>query len=179
MTSETVTVTAPRRSTIAQTTARVVLLVFFTGVSLGLGGAVYSGQVVEHLWSSDPPESLRQWAPAMTAAGRNFWGKITPLIGLLALLTLATAFATRGAHRWWRIAASLLFIAVLVASIVYFVPGIGKLTPPALDSLSAAEATAMVHQWTRLDSLRAVTLFVVWLCALRAITLPVQPDDVR
>jgi hypothetical protein len=47
---------------------------------------------------ASPPASLPQWAPAMNAAGSNFWSKITPLTGLFAILTLSTAFPTLPCH---------------------------------------------------------------------------------
>jgi hypothetical protein len=147
------------------------LFAFFLGASIALGGAVYSSRVVEDLWSSSPPASLRQWAPAMNAAGANFWSKITPLTGLLAILTLATAFSTSPAHRRWRIAGSVLFVLVAISSVAYFAPTIGRLSPPALDALSAGEASAMARRWTALDSLRMLGVAGAWGCTLRAITL--------
>jgi hypothetical protein len=147
------------------------LIAFFLGVSVALGGAVYSSRVIEDLWSSSPPASLRQWAPAMNAAGARFWSKITPLTALFAILTLATGFGTPRAHRRWRIAGSVLFVMVAISSVAYFAPTVGRLSPPALDALSSEEASAMVRRWTALDALRILGVAGAWACTLRAITL--------
>lgn len=157
------------RSRIAATLAFVFLIAFFLGTSIALGGALYSSRVVEDLWSSSPPESLRQWSVAMNAAGLHFWRIFTPLTMLLALLTLATTFATPRRHRAWRIAACILFLSVAVSSLAYFAPTIARLSPPALDQLSADEASAMVHRWIRLDTFRMAAVALAWACGLRSI----------
>lgn len=165
------TATTRTRSRVGTGLATTFLIAFFLGVSIALGGAVYSSRVVEDLWSASPPASLRDWATAMNAAGANFWSKITPLTGLLALLTLATAFTTRPRHRFWRIVGSVVFVIVVISSLVYFAPTVERLSPPALDSLSPGEATAMVRRWSNLDSLRMLGVAVAWACTLRAIML--------
>ncbi|MCB1021838.1 MAG: DUF1772 domain-containing protein [Acidobacteria bacterium] len=147
---------------------------FVGGAAILLGGSLYSSRVVEQLWSSNPPESLRQWGPVMQLAGARFFRIATPSVGLLALLTLLTSFGTPWPHRRWRLAASTLFLGVVVWSVVYFVPTALMLSGPELDDIPPAQAIAETAQWVRLDDFRMLLVLAALACGARALYVPAR-----
>ena len=159
---------------------KTLFLLFFLGLSIVVGGTLYSALVVESLWSSNPPESLRQWGPAVQYAGDQFWSRVTPFVGLLALVTAVTSFRVSPRDRRWLLTAALLFLAALIWTLVYFVPTVDAI-------LASPESSGdLVRRWVSLDFWRILLIVAAWLCAARAITLgpagevakPLQPSSV-
>lgn len=151
---------------------RAFLLLFVSGCAIQLGGALYSSQVTETLWASNPPESLRQWGSLVALAGAKFFRIATPTVGLLALLTLLTSFGTARPHLWWRLSSSAIFIAVVVWSVMYFVPTAMQLSGPGLESLTAVEAVQMTETWVQRDAVRELLILASFVCGMRALFLP-------
>ena len=154
-----------------------VLLLFVLGTAILFGGSLYSSLVVEPLWASNPPESLREWGHVIMLAGSNFFRFVTPSVGLLALITLATSFKTAKSHFWWRLSASIVFIFVFIWSIIYFVPTAMFLSSPGLDSVSNQDAIEMTETWVRNDSIRMIFVMISLICGVRALFLPSKKEN--
>lgn len=165
-----------KRASIGNVIRSAILLLFVTGCAIQLGASLYSSQVTEALWASNPPDSLRQWGSLIELAGTNFFRIATPTVGLLALLTLLTSFGTARPHLWWRITSSVIFIAVIVWSVIYFVPTAIQLSGPGLESLSADEAVQMTESWVQRDVARKLLILASILCGMRALFLPSPPQ---
>lgn len=153
------------------------LLLFVIVTCILFGGSFYSSQVVEPLWSSDPPASLHEYGHIVMLAGSNFFRFITPLAGLLSLITLATSFRTAKPHFWWRISASVVFLAAFVWSVLYFVPTAMFLSSPGVDSISNQEAVQMTQDWVRNDSIRMVLVAIALVCGIRALFVPSKKSE--
>ena len=93
---------------------------------------------------------------------------------MLALLTLLTSFGTPWPHRRWRLAASTLFLGVVVWSVVYFVPTALMLSGPELDDIPPAQAIAETAQWVRLDDFRMLLVLAALACGARALYVPAR-----
>jgi hypothetical protein len=156
---------------------RVLLWVFVVALGIEIGAGIFEMRVLVPRWAVAPPESVWQlhrlnqdYPQFMTDAGNRFWMFSTPGVGLLAILTFAACFATRGAHRRWLLASTILTIATVAATFIYFVPAI-MMIASSVPGTNGAQITSMVHAWVALSWLRAGVYVTAWLCALRALTL--------
>lgn len=153
--------------------ATAVLFLYFMAASVALGGALYSSVVVEHLWSSDPPASVYQWSPAIERAGNAFWSRVSPLVLLLSLITLATSVRLNRDHVRWRVAAAVFSAASIIWSLLYFVPTASALTQASPGS-SGVDVIQTVTTWTQLDTWRMLLVVLAWLCGSRALMVPAE-----
>ena len=157
--------------------ASLTLWLFVIGSSLVLGAGLYENLVVVPFWSTGAPASLAAGNPLLEVqvrAGHVFWPYFTPIPGFIALLALVTSFGTPTRHLAWRVAASGLFLAVVIATLAYFRPeaiemvvghGAGR-TPEAL----AQEA----HRWAVLNWVRVLAVAVSLAMGIRALLLPLR-----
>ena len=153
---------------------KIILLLFVTSCAVLFGGSLYSSQVTETLWASNPPESLREYGNLVMLAGSNFFRIITPTVGLLSIITLATSFKTAKPHLWWRLGSSVVFLAAFVWSVMYFIPTAMFLSSPGLDTISSQEAIQMTEEWVRNDTIRMVMIIISLVSGIRALFLPVK-----
>jgi hypothetical protein len=153
--------------------ATAVLYLYFMTASVALGGALYSSVVIEHLWSSDPPASVYQWSPAIERAGNAFWRRVSPLVLLLSLITLATSVRLNRDHVRWRVPAAVFSAASIVWSLLYFVPTASALTQASPGS-SEVDVVQAVTTWTQLDTWRMLLVALAWLCGSRALMVPAR-----
>jgi hypothetical protein len=158
--------------------AKLFLWLFVITLGIVIGGGLYETLVVMPLWASAPPESVIAYYqhnvanPQFTLnQGGRFWIFVTPLLGLLSILTLLSGFRTRPEHRVWRITATVLTLIVVISTFAWFVPNIIKLTGEAVTTMNPDEITSLTNWWSRLNWLRAIVYSVAWLAALRALTV--------
>jgi len=153
------------------------LWLFVIGTSLVLGAGLYENLVVVPFWSNGAPASLAAGNPLLEVqvrAGRVFWSYFTPIPGLIALLALATSFGTPPRHLAWRVAASGLFIVVIIATLAYFRPAaIGMVVGHG--AARAPEALAKkAHLWAVLNWARVLAVAVSLAMGVRALLLPLR-----
>src|SRR5438874_958612 len=155
------------------------LFVILFGIEIGAG--LLELVVLVPRSAASPPESVwrlhelnQQFPEFATDAGGRFWIFTTPLLGLLAIVLLAACFTTSGAHRSWILASTIVTIAVVVATLVYFVPSIIAFSGSPRD-VNGAQIAAMAHRWVALTWVRFFLYLTAWLFALRALTL--SPSD--
>jgi Domain of unknown function (DUF1772) len=158
------------------------LLLLVVAVGILLGGGLYETLVVMPIWTANIPDSVIAYyrhnaanpALAMNPGGR-FWLFITPMVGLLAIATLATSFKTDPTHRKWRILGSGLTLATVIFTFVWFVPNIIKLSSAAVLTMDLRDTESLANWWVKLNWLRAILYSIAWLASLWALTLSPIP----
>ncbi len=158
--------------------AQVFLWLFVIVLGITLGGGLYETLVVMPVWSAAPPDSVIAYYQHnvdnprfILDQGGRFWIFLTPLLGLLAIVTLLSGLRTPPEHRKWRIIGTTLTLIVIVFTFAWFVPNIIKLMSKSVTTMSPDEITGLTNWWVRLNWLRAIVYFAGWLAALRALTL--------
>ncbi len=163
--------------TIGMKISRALLWLYVIWFGLEIGAGIFEMRVIIPLWATAPPESVWRFNELRTAhpqfaldAGHHFWMFSTPGLGLIALVTLIAAFATRGAHRRWLITSTVVTLVVVAATLLYFVPNIIAIGA-SMPSANGSHLAAMVHRWVSWNWLRLILYLGAWICALRALTL--------
>lgn len=157
--------------------ASLTLWLFVIGTSFILGASLYEALVVVPFWAAGAPASLAEGNPLLQVhirAGHVFWQYFTPALGLITLLALLTSFGAPPRLLAWRLAATGLLLAVVVATLVYFRPVIigmvvnhgAGLTPEAL----AAEA----RRWVALNWVRDIAVAAALAMGIRALLLSLR-----
>ena len=145
--------------------ANVVLWACVIVVGLEIGAGIFEARTWVPLWASAPPESIIAFVQTkavnptlFTDAGGRFWIYSTPLVGIIALLTLATSFWTSGEHKRWRLFGSSLIVGIVILTFVWFAPTIIKLTTEAglHQFKSREEIESTTSWWITLNWLRVV-----------------------
>jgi hypothetical protein len=162
----------------------ILLWIFVILAAIVIGGGLYELRVIIPLWAHAPPESVWEFAalrvtqPQYTPnAGVRFWLLVTPLHLLISFATLVTSWKTRPRHRRWVIFATVIFIVMHVAALVYFVPAINKLFDSRNLNMSPDEVVSRVQLWVKGTWLRFVTGLVGLLCGLRALQVKPVADE--
>jgi hypothetical protein len=161
--------------------AQITLWFFVIFLSIEVGAGLYETRVIVPRWSASPPESVWTWADlratnaqAAIDPGTRFWVYVAPATGLSALLAFAFSFATKGAHRTWRLIGTILALVVVAATFIYFVPNIRLLLGPNSHNIDGEKVKALMDQWVMGNYVRAAVGIVAWLAALRAFSLPTE-----
>jgi uncharacterized membrane protein len=149
----------------------VTLWTAIVGYGVMAGGAFYEHLVVTPLWTRSPPRSLRAWNqdPDHAILRARFWRPGTaPLVLCAPLLLVAGAMAESPARLWFLVSGACAS-AILVATIVYFIP-VQKRT---ID-VSGAGATddAIVRDtagWVFWNRFRVALVAVGWAAAIAAL----------
>ena len=135
--------------------------------AIWFGGQPFNALMVVPHFSRNPPDSLRAWGQMRFDNLADFFVLFAPLWVLIALLICV--FLSRGmAGRIW-IMASACGAALAIALLFWMVPIIaGLVQSPGTD---APAMVARLHQWTIANWIRLVIDFLVFITALRALTL--------
>lgn len=158
-----------RRTKISQ----VFLRLFITFLSFEAGAGLYETRVLIPLWSSSPPETIRNWNSTLTIRSRErFWKLIHPALILSAVVTLAAGWKTPPKHRKWLLMSTLASLLVEVASLAYFVPTLVKLLVDRGQGFSDEEIMTKANTWVKLNGVRAAVGTAGFLAALRALSTP-------
>jgi hypothetical protein len=166
--------------------SQIILWVFVIWLGLEIGAGIYEALVVVPLWASAVPDSVIGYYQHNAAdprytmnAGLRFWIFATPGVGLLSIATLLSSFKTRPEHRKWRLAGAGLALLVVISTFAWFVPAIMKLTGAGVMSMNPNDIASLATWWVRLNWVRAVVYVVGWVAALRALTIPSQPNGIE
>jgi len=158
--------------------AHIFLWIFVVALGIELGAGLYETFVVMPTWVSSPPESVIGFYRLNAAnpqfalnAGPKFWMFATPLVGVSAIAALLSGLRTRPQHRKWRIAGTVLALAVVVSTFAWFVPNIIRLQSEAVLAMSGDDVKSLTNWWARLNWVRVVVYSAGWLAALKALMI--------
>jgi hypothetical protein len=152
--------------------ARITFAVFVTLLGLDLGAGLYETRVVVPHWEAAFVAGAAGTEAAFQIgreAGVRWWIGITPTLGLVALLALATAYRSAAPNRAWRLAASGLELVIVVTTLTYFAPTIVRLLDPAR-TVPGPQAAVELHTWMALNWGRAAATAAAWGASLRALS---------
>jgi hypothetical protein len=148
--------------------------VFLVWSCVVLGGGLYEAIAVWPLVASDPPRSLAAANQVLAVAGRAgmfFWSWATPGLGLVGLAALLTSFGTPQPHKTWRIASTVLMLAAVAATFLYFRPTIISLVVDHGGGQPDDEIAAQMRRWVMLNWVRATATAVSVGMGVRALVL--------
>jgi hypothetical protein len=152
------------------------LSVLSSGITLG--AKLFDLRVLAGAWSNSPPESL-----SLLPYGANYpvdTGEFFQPIGLVCLVAALGAMIA-GWKTPWRFRALLvipaaLILACWVFTVLWFWPRNAALWAVARGTANAVQdrdqIIRMAREWVRYDWLRIATLTVSFVCAIRAISVP-------
>lgn len=147
------------------------LLVILLGLELGAG--LYETRIVVPLWSAGVPETLAEGNPfgrVAIDAGMRLWAILTSAVALLAVVALVLGFWAAAPQRGWQIAAAIIELLVVAATLGYFRPVLIRLFMGHGAGLSRSEIVAIVNRWVMLSRVRVVVSLIAWLVALYALS---------
>ena len=148
---------------------RVVLWLFVLSAGILTGGSIFEHTVLTPLWAGSPPESVTQWQYG-TIQGR-FFRIASPTYGLFSLALVVVSWWMPRQQRKWALVAGLSGIIVVVWTILFFLPILGKTQATQGAGLSGEEITRLVNQFTAWNWGRWAVLIGGWVAGLRAFSL--------
>ncbi len=138
------------------------------------GASVYQRVSLIPDWGGSLPQSVVAYFHG-TAAGASvgrFWERVTAPTALLVIIAVI-ANRPAVARRKWLAAAGVLFIAMLVWTVVYFIPkGVIPLFVRGGEGMSPEEITRTARAWIFWDWFRMAGTLASLLCLLKAATIP-------
>ena len=154
-----------KRSAITQ----VVLWLFVLSAGILTGGSIFEHTVLTPLWAGSPPESVTQWQYGTIQA--RFFRIASPTYGLFSLALVVVSWLMPRQQRKWALVAGLSGIIVVVWTILFFLPILGKTQATQGAGLSGEEITRLVNQFTGWNWGRWAVLIGGWVAGLRAFSL--------
>ncbi len=139
-----------------------------------LGASLYEAATIWPLVASDPPRSLaatNQVLAVPQRAGMFFWSWATPGLGLFALVALLTSLGAPLPQMTWRVASTVLVLAVVAATLLYFRPTIISLVVGHGGSQPNDVIAAQMRRWVMLNWVRVAGLAASVGMGLRALLL--------
>jgi len=158
-----------RRSPVPQT----ILWLFVLSASILTGGSVFEHVVVTPLWAGSPPESVMHWQ--YHGIQSKFFMVVSPLYALTALLLLIASRWMPRAQKTSAFIAGVSGVVVFAATLLFFLPILGKTQVTNGAGLSGEEITRLVHQFVTWNWVRWAVLIGGWIAGLRALSLSAMP----
>ena len=137
--------------------------------SVVLGASVYESLVVHPAWSRKPPESFVGFmgAPVSRMNIPAFWIPAAPLYALTGIGALAVALWA-GSPPVPLIVSAACAVSVVVWTVVYFRPTIGRFLESGGGDAPAEHLQSDVRRWILLNWIRVAMVAVSWWGALTA-----------
>lgn len=158
---------------IRQRIAEALLWIALLFVATIIGAEVYQRISLIPEWGAALPDSLITYFRGTHAAASigRFWIGVLPPTALLVIGAAVFNWPERQRRRWIGIG-TLLFVAMLVWTEVYFVPkGVIPLMVHAGADLSPEEITRLARSWIFWDWFRMAGTIVAYFALLRALTI--------
>lgn len=156
---------------------RVILWLFVLSLTILTGGGIFEHVVFTPLWAGSPPESVTGWPHG--AAQAKFFGVASPLYYLFSLALIIASWRMPRRQRMWALVAGLSGIAVMLATVFFFIPILQKTQATRGAGLSGEEITRLVNQFVTWNYGRYVLMIVGWVAALRALGLSAAAESRR
>lgn len=157
--------------------AHVVLWLYVLAAGIITGGSIFEHTVLTPLWAGSLPESVTQWQYGGIQG--KFFRVVTPTYALLSLVLVIASFWMPPQQRKWALVAGLSGITVLLATIFFFLPILGKTQATRGAGLSGEEITALVTQFKSWNWGRWALLIGGWVAGLRAFSLSSSTEERR
>lgn len=139
-----------------------IYIAFIVALAVWVGGGVFDTLHGHPAWYANPVAYVRtQTAPEGAV---NPWPLTTAVLALCTLAALAVFARYRGPGRRVVLLVLAGIVVILIATGVYFVPTLGKLSNHA--ALTDAQIIAISHTWMRLNVIRIVLLLGLLTCSL-------------
>ena len=159
--------------TVLQMVKKILLWLFVINLGISFGAGLYESRIVVPDWVVQGPEGTSEWDAAAARAantGLRFWVFISTVpLTLLAIANLVAGWLAGETIRKWWVSAALVALVDRGFTFSYFIPTMIRLMQD--DSISNADAVATFSQWTALNHVRHLIVFVAWLLALRALSM--------
>ena len=148
---------------------RIVLWLFVLSVTILIGGGIFEHVVVTPLWAGSPPESVTEWQYGVVQA--KFFAVASPLYYLFSIALIVMSWWMPPQQRKWALVAGVCGIIVMLTTIFFFIPILGKTQATRGAGLSGEEITRLTNQFVNWNYGRYVLLIGGWAAALRALSL--------
>jgi len=154
--------------------ADVCLWLSIVGMAISVGGQAFQMLVVDPVWTASPPESIRAFSgtpfPAsLTRFHQNPFILVGAVGGLLGALILNWKVPTL---RNWILPAVGIEALVILGTYFYVYPINDVLFVHFGGGLDSIAIKTMTQQWLVADRIRFILKLTVFLCLLRALSLP-------
>lgn len=143
-----------------------------------MGAKLFDLLVVAGAWSAAPPESLKlmPYGPQYPINPGHFFMPTSIVILVSSLGALIAGWNVSPGYRVWLLSSAAFFIALFVFTAIVFWPLNGALYragSAAAGAMSQADVVQLARRWLALDWLRVALIAAGFICAIRAISLPV------
>jgi uncharacterized membrane protein len=149
------------------------------GLSLWVGGTVFSISVIVPMWNESPPESVREFfgSTSFNKYIFNFFGPPWMVArNLPVLIALILGWYSKP-HRKYLLITFITFLASVLYTLLYIYPINEVLMQQAGGNHSAEKIKKMADQWIFADRLRFAVGCVGYFFLLKAFRLPI-PDKI-
>lgn len=163
-------------TTMRSRASNVLLVIAIMSVAINFGGTYYQMTVLYPEWSGNLPQSLTtffadgRWFVAQT----RFWQNPATDIGLPAFLIALILSWPYRRRRNWMLVALLILVPIVVATGLWFIPGVLRLMRDGGVGLSPDEITRSAQAWLFWDKFRFAGVVLVFLALLFAFASPAE-----
>ena len=142
------------------------ILLGLLAVCIQLGASIYESRVVIPIWIENLPQSAKSWNPDIQPV--NFWGPNGMFLSLAILLNIIGLFVWKGTKRKWLLYGVLLQIAIILSTLLFFVPILTETIFSDSKGLSDESIVSKSMQWYNWNWVRMAAVVVSWYCFLKA-----------
>lgn len=146
---------------------RAVFWLYLLSLTILIGGGIFEHVVLTPLWAGSPPESVTQWQYGVVQG--KFFGVASPLYGLLSLSLIIASFWMPKGQRTWAWLAGSCGIAVILSTVLFFIPILAKTQATQGAGLSGEEIVRLTNQFVNWNYGRYVLMISGWIAAFRAV----------
>ncbi len=154
---------------------QIILRLFVLSATILIGGGIFEHVVLTPLWAGSPPESVTRWQYGVVQA--KFFAVASPLYYLFSIALIVVSWWMPPPQRKWALAAGVCGLIVMLTTIFFFIPILGKTQATRGAGLSGEEITRLTNQFVNWNYGRYVLLFGGWAAALRALSLSSSRDS--
>ena len=154
--------------------SEILLWAFVVMVGILTGGGLFERAVLVHVWSSDPPDSVRSWNANPKYAldpPRRFFMYVTLPVMVLTPWNAFNAWRSDGPERFWLLLSTGLVVLVIAVTVGYFAPLMLALTERKGEGMDSDTIVRKVRAWVTLQYFRLGILFLGWRAAIQALRL--------
>jgi uncharacterized membrane protein len=153
---------------------KIAVWLFVLSATILIGGGIFEHVVLTPLWAGSPPESVTEWQYGVVQA--KFFAVASPLYYLFSIALIVMSWWMPQQQRKWALVAGLCGIIVMLTTIFFFIPILGKTQATRGAGLSGEEITRLTNQFVNWNYGRYVLLIGGWAAALRALSLSSSGD---